>query len=385
MRTERKHVLFLIPSLAGGGAERVTVNLANYWAGKGWRVAIVTLAAVAQDAFALDPSITLIPLNLTDPNRSIVAKVFRNFKRMMALRKVLFDIQPDVAVAVMDYPCVTLALAARGMTGLVATGSLHTHPPAVPANAIWRRIHSVAYGQLSAMVALTQETAAWLAANTKARRIEVIPNAVQCPLPDSCPRVEPDAICRPGRKLLLAAGRLAPEKGFDLLIGAFAGLSERHEDWDLAIVGEGAERQRLELEISARGLGPRIFLPGWAGNMADWYRRAELYAMSSRFEGFPCTLAEAMAHGLPAVSFDCDTGPRDIIRNGRDGFLAPKEDASALMAALDRLMGDADLRQRFGCAAKEVRDRFSLQRIAQMWEITFEELLEQHRGAAMAG
>ena len=101
--------------------------------------------------------------------------------------------------------------------------------------------------------------------------------------------------------------------------------------------------------------------------------------MSSRFEGFPNTLAEAMAHGLPAVSFDCDTGPKAIVRHGRDGFLVPKEDVPALAAALDRLMGDTDLRQSFGCAAKPIRDRYSLQRVAEMWESVLQDILAQHR------
>ena len=114
--------------------------------------------------------------------------------------------------------------------------------------------------------------------------------------------------------MLLAAGRLAPQKGFDLLIDAFAGLSERAPG-----LGFGDFRGRRGApalgiaEFQQDGLGQRVLLPGWAGNIPDWYGRAHLYAMSSRFEGFPNTLTEAMAHGLPAVSFDCDTGPKDII------------------------------------------------------------------------
>jgi glycosyltransferase involved in cell wall biosynthesis len=292
---------------------------------------------------------------------------------------VLLRTKPDIAVAMMDTSCATLALAASGLRGIIPVGSLHNHPPCIAANGVFDAIQSVAYWKLASVFALTQETAAWLAANTYARRIEVVPNPIPWPLASSSPKIDPDSVCKPGRKLLLAVGRLAPQKGFDLLIEAFASLPKRHPDWDLAIIGEGPERPQLELAISKRGLGPRVVLPGWAGNMPDWYRRAHLYAMSSRHEGFPNTLAEAMAHGLPAVSFDCDTGPGDIVRNGIDGFLAPKEDVPALVAALEQLMSDADLRDRFGSAAKEARDRFSMQRVAQMWESVFEELLARDR------
>ena len=122
---------------------------------------------------------------------------------------------------------------------------------------------------------------------------------------------------------MLAAGRLAPEKGFNSLIEAYASILQKHPNWNLAIVGEGSERQKLQSLIDAKGITSRVHMPGWAGNMADWYARADLYVMTSSFEGFPNTLAEALAHGIPAVSFDCDAGPRDIIHHGQDGLLVP--------------------------------------------------------------
>jgi glycosyltransferase involved in cell wall biosynthesis len=377
-------LLFYIFSLGGGGAERVTVNLANYWARQGWSITIVTPAATSLDVYTLDPAIERISLNLPDIGGTAAGKLMRAAIRARALRRVLLSTKPDVALAVMDTSCPTLALGAWGLKNVVPMGWLHVHPPCDQPKLLLRLLLSIAYGQLPAITALTRETADWLAANTFARRIETIPNPVQWPLPDAAPRKEVDSICMPERKLLLAAGRLAPQKGFDFLLDAFATLCERHPDWDLAIIGEGAERLRLEAQVSKLGLSARVFLPGWAGNMADWYKRADVYVMSSRYEGFPNTLAEAMAHGLPAVSYDCETGPRDIIRDETDGLLAPKEDVSALAASLDRLMCDAAMRKRFGEAAQEVRDRFSLQRVAQMWESAFEDLLSQRNSIQFA-
>jgi glycosyltransferase involved in cell wall biosynthesis len=118
----------------------------------------------------------------------------------------------------------------------------------------------------------------------------------------------------------------------------------------------------------------RVFMPGIAGNIGEWYARADLFVMTSRFEGFPNALAEALAYGLPAVSFDCDTGPRDIIRDGVDGLLVPPGDASGLEQALDRVMGNRELRMHMAGMAIDARKRFSIDRIAGMWEALFEAL-----------
>ncbi|MDA3877955.1 MAG: glycosyltransferase, partial [Halothiobacillus sp.] len=125
----------------------------------------------------------------------------------------------------------------------------------------------------------------------------------------------------------------------------------------------------LEARVDKWGLAGRVALPGRVGNLADWYQRAELYVMSSRFEGFPNTLLEAMAHGLPAVSFACETGPADIIREGIDGHLVPPADGEAGLArAMAAMMQDDDRRQRMGKAAVTVQERFSPERVMGEWD-----------------
>jgi glycosyltransferase involved in cell wall biosynthesis len=119
-------------------------------------------------------------------------------------------------------------------------------------------------------------------------------------------------------------------------------------------------------------MSDRIHLPGVVGNVADWYERADLFVMSSRFEGFPMTLAEALAAGLPAVSYDCETGPRDLIEDGVTGRLVrPVEDIGELAAALSEVMTDDTERARMATRATSVRDRYSLERILGMWDDVF--------------
>lgn len=365
-------LLFYVHSLTGAGAERVTVNLANHWAATGRDVTVVTSASPSEDAFELHPGVRRIAFDLSGAGRGLLDGLWRTVHRVRALRRVLQGARPDVAIGVMNVANVILALASRGIAGVRTIGTEHIYPgrdSMDPLRALARR-H--AYGHLDAVVALTRESADWLEAHTSARGVRVIPNAAQWPLAVTEPRIAPGRAAH--RKLLVAVGRLATQKGFDLLIEAFRQVAGKHPDWDLAILGEGADRSSLESQAALAGLGDRILLPGWAGNVGEWYQRADLFVMSSRYEGFPCALAEAMACGLPAVSFDCDTGPRDIIRDGIDGLLARPDDVPGLATAMDRLMGDAALRTRFGIRASEARERFSMSRIVASWEQLFTEL-----------
>jgi glycosyltransferase involved in cell wall biosynthesis len=375
----RMRLLIFIYSMGGGGAERVSASLANYWAAKGWEITIVTLAQQSLDFYELHPAVKRIGLELAGESAHVLAGLRQNIRRLIALRRVLRQIQPDIVLGMMTTANVLLALAAWGLPTLRTVGAERNHPPQMPVGYLWDTLRSHAYGLLNAVTAMGSEGKDWLKTHTNAQRVTVIPNAVTWPLPGQEPRISPSALYPSARRLLLAVGRLDVQKGFDWLIEAFSNLADKHPGWDLAILGEGLLRATLDKQVRESGLEHRIFLPGRAGNMAEWYERADLYVMSSRFEGFPNTLVEAMAHGLAAVSFDCDTGPRDIIRHELDGLLVVQGNVAELTAALDRLMSDALIRQRFAEWAVEVRERFSMERIAGIWEKLFEEILLEQK------
>lgn len=366
-------LLIFIHSLSTGGAERVTANLANYWSSCGHELTVATLAPASADFYELAPTIKRVALNLTSTPSGLLAGARENLRRIGALRAVLQQEDPDFAIAMMSTSNVLLALATKGLPRIRAIGVEHTHPPQMPLGLPWEILRYAAYSQLAAVVSLTHESAYWLRKKTTASKVPIIPNAAVWPLADQMPRVDPETVCRSGRKLLLGVGRLSEEKNFGKLIEVFERLATHHEEWDLALLGEGPERPALEARIKDAGLAGRIFLPGRIGNVGRWYERADLYVMTSRFEGFPNTLVEAMAYGLPSISFDCDTGPRDIIRHGIDGLLVPPNDLESLQAALKQLMNDSDLRKAYGMRAIETRQRFSIEKIAAMWQSLFDE------------
>jgi glycosyltransferase involved in cell wall biosynthesis len=373
----RCRLLFFISSLNSGGAERVTVNLANYWAAKGWEVTVVTLSDCMSDFYVLSPSVTRIGLGLLQESANVVSGLYRNLIRVLALRRVLIQTNPQVALAMMDKANIILSFAAWRLPNILPLGSERIHPPQFPLGRLWESLRSICYGQLAAVTALTIESHDWLLHHTAVKRVAVIPNAAPWPLQSQPPLLMPQSIISPSRKLLLAIGRLSYQKGFDLLIEAFVRISADHSDWHLAILGEGHLRGALYEKIKDVELEEHITLVGRVGNAGDWYQAADLYVMSSRFEGFPNALSEALSYGVPAVSFDCDTGPSVLIRHQVDGLLVPNGDVGALASSLDQLMSNPSLRKAFSAKAIEARERFSMERITRMWESLFMELINE--------
>jgi glycosyltransferase involved in cell wall biosynthesis len=167
-------------------------------------------------------------------------------------------------------------------------------------------------------------------------------------------------------------GRLAPEKGFDQLIRAFANCAPKHSEWSLVILGEGGERAHLEGLAVSLGVAARVHLLGQVREPVGVLRRADLFVLSSAAEGWPNALAEAMASGLPVISFDC-AGSCEIVRDHLDGVLVRRHgDAGALALAMDRLMSDEGERERLGRHALGITERFGVEGVVKLWEELFE-------------
>lgn len=223
-----------------------------------------------------------------------------------------------------------------------------------------------AYPKLDLLSTLTEGDAEAYRKLLKGRtRIEVFPNAV----PDvGGHRATLD------EKVVIAAGRLVRQKGFDRLLPAWAEVVKQHPDWQLRIFGSGGERESLQRQIEELGIQDSAHLMGFTRKLHEEMSRASLYVLSSRQEGFPMVLLEAMGVGLPVVSVDCVSGPRDIVREGVDGHVVPEDDTPALAAAMSRVMGDAELRKTYGAAALETAARYDAAQIAARWEERIAEL-----------
>lgn len=364
---QKNSIFFLVNSMQGGGAERVAATLCNHWAETGHKVTLVPTFSGRGDCFyPLDERVHLEYLADRVGNRSRSA--FNKIRRFITLRRMIRESNPDVVVSFFPYVNVAAVLTSWNLQIPVVV-SERTYPPAILLGSALELLRRLTYRRASSVVVQTQRTLQWLEVCCSSARGRVIPNPVIYPLPCGEPVVNPSTVVARTRRLALAVGRLGKEKGFDQLIEAFGALALQNPEWDLIILGEGSERKNLEQLRDCLGMKSRVHLPGRVGNPGDWYALADMYVMSSHFEGFPNTLLEAMAHGLPAVSFDCETGPADIIRHGVDGFLVPpSEGVEGLARAMDTLMRDEGMRQRMGEEAIAVRDRFSAQRIMAEWD-----------------
>ncbi len=352
--------------MEGGGAERVASRLCNAWVGEGHEVLLMpTYSGRGGCAYPLDSRVHLE--FLADYVGTMRKTPLSSLKRLLALRKVIRDYSPDVIVSFLTHVNVVAIVAALGL-GVSVVVSERIYPPLLPLPLFWRATRWLMYPQASCVVMQTQLGLKWIESHCAGINARVIPNPIGRTLPKNGLVIETNKWVEADRRVLLAVGRLNVQKGFDLLLEAFFSISKKFPNWDLVILGEGAERQALEAQREALGLGRRVYMPGRAGNVGEWYECADLYVMTSRYEGFPNTLLEAMAHGLPVVSVDCDTGPRDLISDEVNGLLVPLEQGvGGLSKALQRLMSDDALLKQMGQEAIKVRDIYSMEKIGTAW------------------
>jgi glycosyltransferase involved in cell wall biosynthesis len=361
------NIILFVSSMEGGGAERVAAMLANHWAADGHAVSLVaTYSGRGTSTHDLHDGVELIFLaDLV----SLKQQSLRNrLVRLKAMRDLIRQTQPDVVLSFLSRVNVAVLLATLGL-GIRVVVSERIFPPLHPVGPITAWLRAWLYPKAATVVMQTRKGTQWLARAMPKCNGEVIYNPVLHPLPDSrAAKVATNCIPQTAH-LILGVGRLVAQKDFDQLIKAFAETAPLYSDWHLVILGEGEEKTALQAKITELNLQDRVHLPGQAGNLAEWYERADIFAMSSRYEGFPNALLEAMSYGLPAVSTACDTGPEEIIEHGVNGLLVPLEKGyQGFSQALGDLMADARLRRTLGDTATAVIQRFALEEVSKQWD-----------------
>lgn len=360
-----RRLSLVIHSLAEGGAERDMAHLARCWAERGDDVSLITLDSVANDSFPLNDQITRIGLDLVGPSRGPWNAIANSRRRIRALREVLRQRSPQTIVSFIDRMNVLTLLAARPLDVPVIV-SERIDPRQHDPGRAWRWLRRKTYPGCAAQLVLTHSVREWCRRLAPRRPVHVVPNPARRPELGSAGT---DSLWTfDDRKVLLGIGRLHPQKGFDRLLPIFARLVASHSEWQLVLLGEGAERPRLEQQVRELGLSDHVALPGWVANVAGALSESELFVLPSRYEGFGNVVAEALACGVPVVTFDCPSGPGEIVRDGVDGLVVPADDMTGLEQALGRVMSDTALRGRLAENASDVLDRFSERRFLAQWD-----------------
>jgi GalNAc-alpha-(1->4)-GalNAc-alpha-(1->3)-diNAcBac-PP-undecaprenol alpha-1,4-N-acetyl-D-galactosaminyltransferase len=377
-------ITLVISSLSPGGAERVMTNIANYWAEKGWDVTLLTLdrqatpphyelhATVRHERIypkaSSEPSPSFRAVRQSWLRRNSAAQCFHAVRMVWRLRKAIKKSQPDIAISFLDKVNVLTLIATLGL-GVPVVVSERIDPNHYRfGGTTWLWLRRLLYPKAACVVTQTKSAMQYFPPDVQ-QRGQVIPNPMRIPVQRCAvvPTREGD-----NGHTVIAMGRLVPQKGMDLLLQAFAQVAEKHPDWTLDIWGQGVDRKALETLASSLGLDGRARFRGVTKDTFGEFRRADLFVLSSRFEGFPNVLCEAMACGLPVISFDCPSGPAEIIHDRMDGILVPPEDTDALAGVLDDLMGNPELRDRLASKASETVQHWKIDRIMAEWEALIE-------------
>lgn len=373
-----RKIVLLISSMNAGGAERVAAALANSWVALGNEVTIVPCFSQGsgQSFYTLDERVNLHWL-VEDLPRS---KVLSRLLKPVVLRRKLKAWRPDVVVSFLTNVNVTALLATYGLKIPVIVCE-RTNPVSeshLPLSL--SKLRKLLYPRAAAVMMQTEAAARDYAAyRPNLKYIPAIANPISAELVEELQALAMQAVEIKGDadsaapKVLLSMGRLVELKQFSLLIDCFAAVAEEFPDWQLHIYGSGPLAEQLTAQIESLSLSEQVFLKG--ATKAPWQamRQADAFAMSSKREGFPNVLLEAMANGLPAIAMDCPYGPAELSRHGEVALLV--ETRAAFIDGLRKLLGDETLREQLAVQGQEhVLQNYSQEKVLADWEQLFQNL-----------
>ncbi len=383
-------VRFLISNAyASGGTVRTTLNMASELANRHSVEVVSVFHRREHPLYPLDARVRLRPLAAqlqptgggfagdarrraqewasTQPSRVIHAQDARHalFNGLDDVHLIRFLRSVRDGVLIATRPGLNLAMAryARRSVVRIAQEHLHLdrHRPRLRA-AIQRQ-----YPKLDAVTALTEDDAG------EYRRLLEDKTRVVC-MPNAVPDLGPGR-AQLDNKVVIAAGRLTGQKGFDRLIPAFAKVATKHPEWQLRIFGQGKNQRQLQRQIKRLGVGGNVTLMGYTEQLPAEMADSSIYAMSSRFEGFPMVMLEAMSRGLPVVTFDFPTGAKDLVDDGVHGVLVPAGDVKGLAAGIMQLIEDDTRRKAFGAAALAKAGQYETPALGRRWDALLDELV----------
>jgi GalNAc-alpha-(1->4)-GalNAc-alpha-(1->3)-diNAcBac-PP-undecaprenol alpha-1,4-N-acetyl-D-galactosaminyltransferase len=351
-------LVLIVGTLQGGGSERQLSDMANYWVAGGRHVVLATWSGPQiEDFYPLDSRVRRVYLNIAERRHGLFPRLRSTLAKIWKLRRFLAVSLPDAVLSFVTESNVLTILATVGLkTRVVVSERVHPDHQAelLPS---WRFLRKHVYAWSDGIVAQTQDVAGWLERNC-GKSVVVIPNALRALPQPSIERLP----------LILVIGRLANQKGFDVLLRAFARIAPKFRDWRVIIAGEGIERAVLMGLRDELKLTDQVEFIGQTADISIWMARAGLVVQPSRYEGFPNAVLESMGMEAAVISSDCPSGPSELIQDGVNGRMVPVDDVAALARVMAELMSQPQVRERLGREAAKVRQRFNQDRIMAQWQ-----------------
>jgi glycosyltransferase involved in cell wall biosynthesis len=355
-------LVFLVRDIHfGGGGERVAINLANWFVEKGYQVIVVSLAVERlSNIFSIDKRVQVKYLNIDfSKGFNIVNKICSVFILRRYFEKC--DGQ-TILLGVGTYPSLLASLLPKHKD-IRLIGCQHCSYNAL--NLGWRIAGRFFFHRLDTLVSLTDRDApSWRTFN---KNTQVIPNAVS---------FYPEATALLRNKIILSIGRMDYNKGYDLLLDVFEKLTLLNNEWILRIIGEGPLKKKIISRVESSSLKDRIEILSPTNSIMEEYLQASVYLMTSRTEGLPMVLLEAKACGLPIISFNCETGPSEIINDSKDGYLIDCFNVDMMLKKVESLCSDQTKRKEFGANGREDIKRFFPESINIKWETLFQNIVQ---------
>ena len=349
-----KHVVFVMPTLDGGGAERVVSIISNYLVEKDFEVSIYLLRSKSI-AYELNPNIeikTMIPKS----DNGIIKKI----QTIKSLKKLMRDNSQAVFISFMTNENIYLTLSALGLSAKVVV-SERNDPYKTIHGKLKRFLINSLYGIKQCRQIVFQTTGAMGYYDGKVQKKGIIiPNPIKSDLPESFTGVR--------SKEIVSFARLEPQKNYPMLIDAFEMFSREHEDYTLGIYGQGEQEKQLKLMVKEKGIDNKVTFYGFCADVHNRIRNAAMFVLASDYEGLSNSMLEALAIGLPCVCTDCSPGgAKMFIKNGENGFLVPTRNPVKMYEAMNQIVSDKRLEEKISANASKIRTQLSVDSVCKMW------------------
>jgi len=362
-------ISFVISSLGAGGAERALVGIANWYAALGHDITIITNFDHAS-FYEIRSDIRRVQVPATDAvtsPKNIKQRIQVFVQRILRMRQAIVAESPDRLVSFLDTTNILVLMACVGLPYKVIVCE-RSNPLYYPISRFQNFLRHRFYPYADGLVVQTDSLVPWARSHIAEHKIHVIPNTLDKQRADDIAQVQPVSSEVMWTHRIITLGRLTQEKGHDLLLQAFAQIAGRYPDWGLEIVGDGVLIATLEALAAQLGIRGRVKFYGQLKSPFGLLKSADIFVLPSRVEGFPNALLEAMALGVPVVSFNCPSGPADLIQHESNGLLVSPENTAEMARALERLMTDQTQRMMLGNNARSVLDTFAEARVMKAWD-----------------